>query len=760
MRPPEQPNIRVATPRSKSSALVATSITAMVVATVLLAVAALYSAASESDSVSVERQARWASHAIDISIDELALQQETVAIWDDAASHLVASRLDETWIHDNIGGWLYRIFRHDEVLILDGFDRPIYAAIEGERVPIDRFRSLSSEVKPLIDGVRGRMFHRGRHSRLPGQPLVSPSTVRTTPRAVHVSQIGLVAGRPAALSAMLMQSSTPNYVRPKGSWPVLVSVRYLDAGFLSELSARQLIASPRFANSPGIWRGEHATELRREDGGRIGYLVWKPEFPGSKVLAKLLPWNLMVLVSLITFIALLGVRLRRTVGAVVNAEREVAHLAFHDSLTGLPNRALFQQKLDELTSHPEGSEAHFALALLDLDDFKLTNDTMGHDAGDALLKTVADRLLQSTRKGDLVARLGGDEFAVLLSGLDSRAELEGMAGQLLERLRQPCDHQGKQIDCQVSIGATIYEVGDNGQEMLKQADLALYESKTSGRGVYRLYAPRMWSSMLSRQRKLWRAKEALEQGLIRPFYQPKVNLKTGQIVGFEALLRCCSPGRSPLGPNHIDAAFEDSALAIQLSQTMIEQVIDDVARWRAAGLPFGHVAINASAAELRHGDYASRLLTKLTSAGVPADSIQVEVTEGVLLGRGVDHVHRAFRELAKNGLKLALDDFGTGFASLSHLKQFPVAIIKIDRTFVRDLQIDPEDGAIVDALIGLARALHIDVVAEGIETSAQRDFLAALGCSTGQGFLFSRAVPAKQVPDMLRRQQKIRLQAA
>jgi EAL domain-containing protein (putative c-di-GMP-specific phosphodiesterase class I) len=215
------------------------------------------------------------------------------------------------------------------------------------------------------------------------------------------------------------------------------------------------------------------------------------------------------------------------------------------------------------------------------------------------------------------------------------------------------------------------------------------------------------------------------------------------------LLRLCMPGGDVRGPEHIDAAFESGALAVEISTRMIELVLDDIGEWRRAGVPFGHVAINAGTPEVRSRAFGTRLIEMLKQKKVPSDCIQVEVTEGVLLGRGADHVERTFKLLADAGVKLALDDFGTGFASLTHLKQFPIDIIKIDRRFVRDLQTDPEDEAIVQAILGLASALQIQVVAEGVELPFQRDFLAALGCQYGQGYLFGRAVPGSEVPGLL-----------
>ncbi len=485
-------------------------------------------------------------------------------------------------------------------------------------------------------------------------------------------------------------------------------------------------------------------------------MIWKPELPGTRVLWKLIPINLLIFLALATFMAVLGRRLRNSAAELAGAEAHAAHLAFHDSLTGLPNRALFQRRLEEMQRGEEAA-AGFALVLLDVDEFKLINDTLGHDAGDAVLVAFAERLRRAVRHTDLVARLGGDEFAVLLGGGNGPPDLEQFSDNLLELLSEPCDHQGKRIPCRASIGASISEGrGADAENVLKHADLALYEAKASGRGGFRLYRPEMWAAMLARGKMLSIAASALNSDLITPFYQPKVDLRSGAVIGFEALLRCFTKDGRPQGPDIMAAAFEDSGLALRLSDRMVDGVVRDIAAWRAAGHDFGHVAINAALAELRRGDFAARLLTKLAQAGIPPESIQVEVTESVLLGRGIDQVEQTFNELAQAGIRLALDDFGTGFASLTHLKRFPIEIIKIDRSFVRDLQIDEEDGAIVDALIGLGRALKIEVVAEGIETVQQRDFLAALGCRTGQGFLFGSAIPADRIGALL--EQKAKLQ--
>jgi diguanylate cyclase (GGDEF)-like protein len=655
---------------------------------------------------------------------------------------------DLKWIDRNFGEWLYSIFGHDEIFIVDGSDQPIYAAVNGRPVSLKRYAALSADLGKILHGVRGTNGKvTGRHNRHGAVTAGSKSTVRTTAAATHESYLMLVGGRPAAASAMLIEPATNGLLKPRGRWPVLVSIRYVDEGFLAELSSRQLIASPRFLRSPTHRSDEHVIALQTEWGSVIGYLVWKPELPGTRILWKLVPINLLILIGLAAFMAFLGRRLRNAAGEIASAEAHAHHLAFHDSLTGLPNRALFQLQLDQLMSG-KGAADRFALLLLDVDEFKLTNDTLGHDAGDALLRAFAGRLKLAMRRGDFVARLGGDEFALLMMDMCGASELETFSTDLLERLGEPVEHHGKPMHSRASIGASCSE-GTAADSMLKHADLALYEAKASGRGAFRLYNASMWLSMRLRGDMLSIAASALEGDFVKPFYQPKIGLKSGAIVGFEALLRCCLPGQAPKAAGCIAAAFEDPTLAVKLSDRIVDGVIQDILGWREAGLQFGHVAINAALAELRRGDFAERLLGKLRGAGIEPACIQVEVTESVLLGQGIEHIERTFDELADAGVKLALDDFGTGFASLTHLKQFPIEIIKIDQSFIRDLQIDAEDGAIVDAVVGLGRALNIQVVAEGIETVAQRDFLEALGCAVGQGYLFGCALPSAEISELL-----------
>ena len=444
------------------------------------------------------------------------------------------------------------------------------------------------------------------------------------------------------------------------------------------------------------------------------------------------------------------VALSRDITHQKRAEEKVRWAANHDALTGLPNRALLQNRVDAAIRDADGAGGGFALLMLDVDHFKRINDTVGHDAGDALLCTFAERLKAATRPDDLVARLGGDEFAVLLSATRDSSQIEGAVDRILGELGAPCVHAGRMLDCRASIGASIYpDQATSRTELLKNADVALYAAKAAGRSNFQLFHSDMRMEMQRRSSMLSLAKDALEQQRIVPFYQPKVDLATGQVAGFEALLRWRHPSRGIQTPDTISAAFEDLKLAAEISDRMIDCVIRDICRWLNRGIDFGHVAINAAAAEFRRGDFAERLLERLAANRIDPRHLQVEVTETVFLGRGADYVERALKTLSAGGIRIALDDFGTGYASLSHLKQFPVDILKIDRSFVRNLRDDPDDAAIISAVIQLGRSLGIEIVAEGIETAAQEYLLHGRGCDYGQGFLYSKAVPARRVPALV-----------
>ena len=427
--------------------------------------------------------------------------------------------------------------------------------------------------------------------------------------------------------------------------------------------------------------------------------------------------------------------------------------AGHDAMTGLPNRRVFQEQLQNSLQDAAATGRRVGLLVLDIDNLKEVNDDRGHDAGDALLRVFSERLRLAVRSTDTVARLGGDEFAVILHHLSDRDDVAAIITPILERLQIPFNHLGKSLDCRASVGAALYpDQGETPDELMKNADLALYAAKLSHRGSMTMFAPDMRAEMQNRISMLNLARDAIRQGLIEPFYQPKVNLRTGKLAGFEALLRWRHPNLGVQAPATIAEAFGDVELASQIGERMQERVFADMRRWLDQGLLFHHVAINTSGAEFRKDDFAEQLLARLKRANVPPELVEVEITEKTaFLGKNSEYVVRALEVLRQHRVRVALDDFGTGFSSLSHLKDLPVDVLKIDQSFVRDIAGTPDsdDAAIVLAVLNLGRSLKIEVVAEGVEQESQAAFLRANGCDTGQGYLFGKAVPAAQVPGLI-----------
>lgn len=443
---------------------------------------------------------------------------------------------------------------------------------------------------------------------------------------------------------------------------------------------------------------------------------------------------------------------------IVLAEIETRWAAEHDPLTGLPNRNLFNQRLDELTGRAAEGLGRLGLVMLDLDHFKDVNDILGHHAGDRLLAQFAKLLRETITVEATVARLGGDEFAILLPSIDGPESIEALVGELFVRLKTPLRLDGREFDCRASAGSAIFPLhATNASELFKHADIALYEAKNAGRGRYLPFEPAMRSKMQRRVAMINIGREAVENNRLLPFYQPQVAMATGEIIGFEALLRRRDRAGQICLPGTIYEAFNDFEVAEAIGIAMLDMVIADMVEWRDRGLDFGKMSINASAAEFRNRDFITRLISHMDGAGIPRDRLVIEVTEGVFVGRSAPMANDLIAELKQAGFGISLDDFGTGYASLTHLREIPFDALKIDRSFIEDLfgETGKDSAAIVSAIIKLGQGLGKSVVAEGIETQRQAEFLREHGCSAGQGYLFGRPAPKVAIDALLADARKV-----
>jgi diguanylate cyclase (GGDEF)-like protein len=433
---------------------------------------------------------------------------------------------------------------------------------------------------------------------------------------------------------------------------------------------------------------------------------------------------------------------------------QLAHQAFHDSLTGLANRALLRDRLEHALARSRRSAAAVGVLFCDLDGFKMINDTLGHDSGDELLVQVAERFERCVRDGDTVARIGGDEFAIVLDETTPR-EAAAMAQRVLDTLRDPFEINGREIFVRASIG-----IADNhldaldADELLCRADIAMYAAKGRGRDRYEPFEASMQSELTAHHELYGDLRHALQAGEFVLYYQPLVDLETHTIESFEALLRWAHPTRGLIGPDEFIPMAEESGLIIDIGRWVLKEACRQAMHWRAT-IPNAQtisMGVNVSSHQLYDDHFVRDVERALRDTGLPAASLILELTESVLLSN-TTHIHERLDALKRLGVQLAIDDFGTGYSSLSYLHTFPVDFLKIDRTFVNELseQHSDQGRVMIRSIISIGHNLNLGVIAEGIEQSTQLDELREAGCNTGQGWLFAHAEPPEKIPELLAR---------
>jgi diguanylate cyclase (GGDEF)-like protein/PAS domain S-box-containing protein len=453
---------------------------------------------------------------------------------------------------------------------------------------------------------------------------------------------------------------------------------------------------------------------------------------------------------------------RQIRGIVLNArdsterlrlEEELTRQAFHDGLTGLPNRALFRDRLEQALARSERSHDALAVLLLDLDGFKQVNDSLGHDAGDQLLQDVARRFGEVTRPADTLARFGGDEFAFLLEGTNE-TQAVAAAKRLLRSLSEPILIAGHELALGVSVGIAVHAGGaDESEDLIRHADLAMYAAKAAGRGRWEVFHHEMareFGEGLGLEQEL---RMGLHRGEFSLHYQPEIALETSTMVGVEALLRWQSPTRGAVPPAEFIPIAEATGLIVPLGEFVLHEACAQTARWlRDAAVPEGFVTwVNLSGKQLSAGGVSALVREALEGAGLRPGFLGLEITETALVqdGHAGVRARAELQELHRLGVRIAVDDFGTGFSSLGQLRSFPVDMIKVDRSFVQGIEHDAKDAAITANLVSLAHALGVLAIAEGIESDGQLTSLRELGCDLAQGFLFARPGPPDQIARLL-----------
>jgi diguanylate cyclase (GGDEF)-like protein/PAS domain S-box-containing protein len=441
----------------------------------------------------------------------------------------------------------------------------------------------------------------------------------------------------------------------------------------------------------------------------------------------------------------------RDVTAQRELERELKHRAFHDALTGLPNRLLLLDRMEHALARSTRTGLTTNLLLIDLDDFKVINDTMGHPVGDELLVAVAGRLSAAVRAADTPARLGGDEFAVLVEDVASVEDVEHLAEHLTRSLTAPFSLSTGTIAISASVGIATSAESPAADELLRHADLALYAAKAAGRRQWCRFQPRLHAGMMERHALRISLDEAIAGSEFRLHYQPIVDLASGRVAGLEALARWPTSRHGVILPERFISLAEETGHIVQLGAWVLERAAADLVEWRRDLAPSDrlHVSVNVSARQLHDPGFVDSVRGVLASSGLPPRALLLELTESILMGRN-DRVQDDLRALKNLGVRLAIDDFGTGYSSLSYLRDLPIDVIKIDKSFVDGISRSGQELALLEGIVRITDTLGLSTIAEGIESTAQRDLLARIGCQFGQGFLFSKPLPADEAGRLLR----------
>ncbi|HUQ73353.1 MAG TPA: EAL domain-containing protein, partial [Burkholderiales bacterium] len=428
----------------------------------------------------------------------------------------------------------------------------------------------------------------------------------------------------------------------------------------------------------------------------------------------------------------------------LDSEARLAYLAQFDPLTGLPNRTLLADRFSLMIVQARRRGVSLGVLFIDLDDFKIVNDTAGHAAGDELLKEMASRLQSSLRDGDTVARISGDEFAVILGDLARPDDAALVAQKILERVAAPVAVHGQEVVVTASVGiATFPADGDNAETLLGAADAAMYRAKQSGRNAFQFFTADINTRTRARAQMGIELRRALERREFSLAYQPKIDLTSGNPCGAEALLRWTHPERGSIPPIEFIPVLEETGLIVPVGEWVLKRACEDLKEWLGNGAPAMPVAVNLSARQFRQHDLEERIRSIVATAGVDPSLIELEITESQLM-HDPDHAIRVLRALGDAGVRIAIDDFGTGYSSLAYLTRFPLASLKIDRSFVADVLDDEADATIVRTIVDMAHTLGFTVIAEGVELDSQAAFLRALGCEQAQGFLFAHPMPAAE----------------
>lgn len=637
--------------------------------------------------------------------------------------------------------------------------------IERLQKRLDRERKARSEAETIAEQGLRALYKKQQEIELLQAIAVAANEARTFPEALQAAleRICTYTGWPLG-HAYLPDPANPQELLPTALWHMDFPDRY--HGFREATTATRLclgegLPGQTLAAGTALWLedvGQSPQFVRREAARRQG-LHASFAFPvrlGTDVVAILEFFSLDTHAAdpdLLETMAHIATQLGRVVERE-QAAQQIQHLAYHDTLTSLPNRRLFKDRLDVSLEQAQQYKRQLGVLFLDLDRFKVINDSLGHKSGDQLLEQVAARLLTCVRKGDTVARSGGDEFVVLLPEIKNQKEVDALAARIVAVMQAPFLLEGQEVYVTFSVGGSLFpRAGLSAEALLKNADIALYKAKQQGRNRYELFTPEMASQAEQTLLLETNLRKALANEEFILYYQPQVDIESGRITGMEALVRWQHPELGMVPPNHFIPLAEETGLIVPLGLWVLETACRQARMWQEEGDADLRLSVNLSLRQFQQPDLVTQIAEILERTGLPPATLDLEITESIAMGN-VELSIDTMQSLKNLGVHLSLDDFGTGYSSLSYLATLPMDTVKIDRSFVQSLLIDPRNAAIARSIIQMARSLNMQVIAEGVEMPQQLEFLADEACETMQGFLFSKPLHETDFARLLRDQRE------
>ncbi len=699
-------------------------------------------AGSSSNASAVERERKLLQNSLERSIGRMLSEQKSVAWWDDSVTKITDERVDIEFTNANFGVFLTETYGHDEVYILNAKKRPLYAFAGAEMVEPSFFESRREEVEAVVDEVqkKGSSKLKARLDTFGTDQNTYSIWAGTVELARWSGHIVMVNEKMSLVTAITILPNTDMHLLTENP-NILVSVRHINEDFVSTIAKTLLMNDLSIHAEPGSSIHSASEALQGDDGTSAGYFVWTPQRPGGVLLGVILPLVATGLLGVGGLASGILGRLHKTSSTLARSQAQALYAARHDSLSGLPNRVHFVEKLRETLEVVDvtSRDNKAIVAFIDLDNFKDVNDTLGHHAGDSLIRAVAARLQSHLRASDFLARYGGDEFAVLWTAGKHQSGA-ALGERVAKAFEAPLEFAGQVYNVSASVGIAVApEHGSTESELLRHADIALYEAKKRGRKRAILFSWEMEHEVFERREMELDLQRAIVQNEFHLVYQPIIAASSGSVSGVEALLRWAHPEKGEISPGAFIPVAERSGLMPQLGEWVLARVMQDSARW-----PDLEVSVNLSPVQFKQVDFLDKLRGLVAAHGVDPRRFVLEITEGVLL-ESSERTTNALSVIYDMGFRTALDDFGTGYSSLAYLTNFRFDKIKIDRSFVSGMSKSIGYQKIVRAVVALGRGLGMDLVAEGVETESEARKMTALGCSELQGYYFAKPLSVEDL---------------